>query len=275
MISRRSFLASAAAAIPLVSAAGKKIPVGLELYSVRDQLQKDLMGTVQAVGKMGYQVVEFYSPYYEWTPDYAKQVRKVLDDSGLKCMSTHNGPKALSSDGIQKAIELNQIIGSKKIILASAGKITSADGWRGVADTLTAADGKLKPLGMGTGYHNHQLEFTKIDVKLPMEIIAANTPKSVTLQLDVGTCCEMGVDPVQWINSNPGRIRSMHCKDWKPGEGYKVLFGEGDTPWKQIFNAAESKGGIEFYLIEQEGSRMPSMETAKACLDNFRKIRGA
>jgi sugar phosphate isomerase/epimerase len=275
MTSRRSFLASAAAAIPLVSAAGKKIPVGLELYSVRDQLQKDLMGTVQAVGKMGYQVVEFYSPYYEWTPDYAKQVRKVLDDSGLKCMSTHNGPKALSSDGIQKAIELNQIIGSKMIVLASAGKITSADGWRGVADTLTAADGKLKPLGMGTGYHNHELEFTKIDGKLPMEIIAANTPKSVTLQLDVGTCCEMGVDPVGWINSNPGRIRSMHCKDWKPGEGYRVLFGEGDTPWKKIFSAAESKGGIEFYLIEQEGSRMPSMETAKACLDNFRKIRGA
>src|SRR3954470_13602365 len=101
MISRRSFLASAAIAAPLVSAAGRNIPVGLELYSVRDELQKDLTGTVRAVGKLGYQVVEFYSPYYNWTPEYAKEVRKVLDDSGLKCMSTHNGTKSLSSDGIQ------------------------------------------------------------------------------------------------------------------------------------------------------------------------------
>src|SRR3954466_11344578 len=113
MTSRRSFLATAAAAIPLVSAAGKKIPVGLELYSVRDELQKDLMGTVRAVAKMGYQVVEFYSPYYDWKPEYAKEVRKLLDDTGIRCMSTHNSAKALSSDGIQKAIELNQILGSK------------------------------------------------------------------------------------------------------------------------------------------------------------------
>ncbi len=62
-----------------------------ELYSVREELQKDLMGTVRAVGKMGYQVVEFYAPYFAWKPDYAKEVRKTLDDSGLRCLSTHNG----------------------------------------------------------------------------------------------------------------------------------------------------------------------------------------
>src|SRR4051794_12607132 len=183
MISRRSFLASAAAAVPLVSAAGRKIPVGLELYSVRDELQKDLMGTVRAVANLGYQVVEFYSPYYEWKPEYAKEVRKLLDDTGLKCMSTHNGAKSLSSDGIDKAIELNQILGSKLIVMASAGKVTTLDGWRGVADTLTAADGKLKPLGMRTGFHNHHIEFVPIEGKRPMEVLAANTPKSVVLQL--------------------------------------------------------------------------------------------
>jgi sugar phosphate isomerase/epimerase len=66
----------------------------------------------------------------------------------------------------------------------------------------------------------------------------------------------------------------MHCKDWAPGpdKGYKVLFGEGDVPWKEVFDAAEKTGGIEYYLIEQEGSRFPAMETAERCLANFRKV---
>ncbi len=94
------------------------------------------------------------------------------------------------------------------------------------------------------------------------------------LQFDVGTALEVGSDPVAWINKNPGRIRSMHCKEWAagPDKGYKVLFGEGDVPWKPIFQAAEKTGGIEYYLIEQEGSALPAMETAEKCLANFRKL---
>src|SRR5947208_10932016 len=116
--SRRSFLALAAAASISASAAkGKKIPVGLELYSVRDQLKDDLMGTVRAVAKMGYEDVEFYSPYFEWTVDYAKQVRKLLDDLGIRCLSTHNDSKALAGENLPRAIELNQAIGSKFIVI--------------------------------------------------------------------------------------------------------------------------------------------------------------
>ncbi len=108
-----------------------------------------------------------------------------------------------------------------------------------------------------------------------MEVLAANTPPEVMLQFDVGTCIEVGSDPVAWIRANPGRIRSLHCKDWAPGpdKGYSVLFGEGDAPWKAIFNAAESVGGVEYYLIEQEGSRFPAMETAQRCIDAWKKIK--
>src|SRR5690349_6801933 len=97
-ISRRGFLAAAAAA-PIALAAGKDIPVGLELYSVRDELAKDTLGTVRAVGKMGYQVVEFYAPYMQWTPDFAKEARKAMDDVGLRCYSTHNSPASFTGDG--------------------------------------------------------------------------------------------------------------------------------------------------------------------------------
>jgi len=274
-ISRRSFLALAAAA-PLAAAvapAAKSVPVGLELYSVRDELAKDLPGTVRAVAKMGYEVVEFFSPYYNWTPDYAKEVRKLLDDLGIRCPSTHNGANALTPEGLPKAIELNQILGSKYIVQASPGRAAGTDPWKTVSEHLSRAAEKLKPLGMRAGYHNHKSEFVAVDGKRPMEVIAANTPREVLLQLDVGTCVEAGADPVAWIKDNPGRIQNLHCKDWSPGEGYHVLFGEGVSPWKKIFEAAESVGGVEYYLIEQEGSRFPPMETAQRCLAEWKKMR--
>jgi sugar phosphate isomerase/epimerase len=82
----------------------------------------------------------------------------------------------------------------------------------------------------------------------------------------------VGSDPVLWIRANPGRIRSIHCKDWSPdaGKGYSVLFGEGVADWKNIFEAAESVGGVEYYLVEQEGSRYSEFDTARKCLEAFK-----
>jgi sugar phosphate isomerase/epimerase len=159
--------------------------------------------------------------------------------------------------------------------MASAGKVTGLDGWKAVAEGLSFASQKLVSLGMRAGFHNHKLEFLPIDGRRPMDVIASNTPKEVSLQLDVGTCVDAGADPVAWINANPGRINSIHCKDWarEEGKGYRVLFGEGDAPWAGIFRAAEGVGSIEFYLIEQEGSRFPSLETAERCLAAWRKMR--
>jgi sugar phosphate isomerase/epimerase len=278
-ISRRGFLATAAAApLALAVPAGKGLPVGIELYSVRDEMAKDTLATVRAIAKMGYAVVEFYGPYYAWTPEFAKDVRKVLDDTGIRCNSTHNDAKNLRPEGIQKAIDLNKTIGSKYVVVASAGRVDGLDGWKALGESLTKAMETLRPVGLSSGYHNHQAEFKPIEGKRPIEVLAANTPKDFMMQFDVGTCVEVGDDPVEWINSNPGRIKSLHLKDWgKPVEGnqergYRVLFGEGDVPW-QVLAAAESKGGAEYYLIEQEGSRYPSLETAERCLANYKKMR--
>lgn len=272
-ISRRSFLALAGA-VPLASAAaqGKRIPLGLELYSVRDELKQDLMGTVRAVAKMGYEGVEFFSPYFDWTPAYAKDVRKLLDDLGIRCFSTHNSARSFAPENLAHAIELNQILGSKIVVMASAGKVTNLDGWKAVAERLNQGAEKMKSAGLRAGFHNHQTEFTPLEGKRPMEVLAANTTKDVVLQLDVGTCLEAGSDPVAWIQNNPGRIGSMHCKDWSSGKGYRVLLGQGAAPWKKIFEAAERTGGIEYYLVEQEGSDYPPMETAGRCLAAFRMM---
>ncbi len=252
-LSRRSFLAMSAMlpwAFRSFSFAGKsggRIPVGLELYSVREELKKDAEGTVRAVAAMGYQGVEFYAPYFEWSEGQAKQMRKVLDELGIWCYSTHNDESYFSAKNMAHVRELNSILGCKYVVLA----------W---SDPKTGAD--------------HEAEWAAVDGQRPMDILAGNTKPSVMLQLDVGTCLEAGADPVAWIRANPGRIKSIHCKEWAPQRGYKVLFGEGVADWKGIFQAAESVGGVEYYLVEQEGSRFPELETAWRCLEAFRTAHG-
>jgi sugar phosphate isomerase/epimerase len=248
------------------------IPVGLELYSVRDALQKDLEGTVRSVAQMGYECVEFYAPYFQWSEAQTREMRKLLDQLGIKCFSTHNDESYLSPANIERTRDMNVILGSKYVVLAHSER--SADGWKVLADELNAVADKLEPAGLKAGYHNHQAEFTAKDGQRPMDILAKNTKSSVMLQLDVGTCLEAGADPVAWIRANPGRIRSIHCKEWSPEKGYKVLFGEGVADWKGIFEAAESVGGAEYYLIEQEGSRFSELETARRCLQTFRAKHG-
>jgi sugar phosphate isomerase/epimerase len=270
-ITRRTLLQTAALA-PLAAALAqsRKIPIGLELFSVRKSLQEDLMGTVRKVAALGYEDVEFFSPYYNWTPEQAKDVRKLMDDVGIKCLSTHNSFANYKPENIQKAIDYNKILGSGILVIASTGRASTLDDWKKITDTLAEGHGRLRAAGLRGGYHNHQAEFTPVEGKRPIEVIAAGTPKDFVLQFDVGTCVEMGSDPVAWIDQNPGRIRSMHLKDWDKEKGYRVLYGEGAVPWKRVLAAAEKTGGVEFLLIEQEGSEFSEMETAQRCLATYR-----
>ncbi|MEY2881242.1 MAG: hypothetical protein RLZZ15_3622, partial [Verrucomicrobiota bacterium] len=282
MFSGRALRAATAATAATAAPAKKKIPIGIELYCVRGEMQKDLPGTLRRVAQIGYEVVEFYSPYFGWKFPYAKEVRTLLDDLGLRCYSTHNSLAALTpGETMARAIELNQILGARSIVLASAGRVVGVEGWKKLCAQLTDASAQLAPHGLTAGFHNHASEWAKIDGELRiMDVIAANTPPEFTLQFDVGTCIEAGADPIAWIKANPGRIRSAHLKDWAPGKkeeekGFRVLFGEGVTPWKEILAAAESVGGLEFYLMEQEGSRYSEFETAERCLATWKEMRGA
>jgi sugar phosphate isomerase/epimerase len=283
LISRRNFVALsgtfpfAVRYASFFTAAGRSIPIGLEMYSVREALQKDPVATVRAVAEMGYQGLEFYAPYFDWTEAEAKQMRKLLDELGMRCFSTHNDSGYFAADKIRRAADMNHILGSKYMIMASSDPKPGVDGWKEIAEILNKAAATLEPGGLKVGYHNHQPEFAGAPGQRPIEIIAKNTKPSIALQLDVGTSLESGADPVAWIRANPGRIRSLHCKDWsaEASEGYSVLFGEGAADWKNIFAAAESVGGVEYYLMEQEGSRFSELETAQRCLELFRAKRKA
>lgn len=275
-LSRRSFLALSAM-LPWAleaRAAAASLPIGLELYSVREALKADLEGTVRAVAQLGYQCVEFYAPYFDWSEAQTKQMRKLLDDLGIRCYSTHNDEKFFSAENINRARDMNLLLGAKYMVMAYTEPKNGLDGWKAIADELNSAAEKIEPSGLKVGYHNHQAEWKAVEGVRPMEVLAKNTKPSVMLQLDVGTCVDAGSDPVAWIRANPGRIHSLHLKDWSPDPavGYKALFGEGSADWKNIFAAAESVGGVEYYLLEQEGSRFGEMETAKRCLAAYKAM---
>ncbi len=259
----------------------KAKPIGIEMYAVRNEQAKDLPQTLNALKAIGYDVVEFYAPYLAWTLPYAKVVRTMLDDLGLRCYSTHNSIVSLTpGETMTKAIEVNQILGARYIVLASPPMSTgTVDDWTTLSGKLTAASDTLRPHGLYAGLHNHDAEWAKLaDGQRVMDVIAANTPNDFMLQLDVGTCVKAGADPVAWITANPGRIRSVHLKDWAPGseaaeKSYRVLFGEGVAPWRPIVTALEAVGGVEYYLMEQEGSRYNELETAKRCLASWKSLR--
>lgn len=286
-LSRRSFLALLAAA-PLAlkaqdkrsapSSARKHVPIGIQMYSVKDEEKKDLPGTLKALREMGYEGVEFWGPYFQWTTDHAKQVRAWLNDAGLKCFSAHTRAPYWVEEHFPHAIELNLILGSRYIVMDTPlPRITTLDGWKQLAETLSKAADKLRPTGLRGGYHNYPQEWRLVEGVRPIDILTANTPKDFAFQLDTATCLASGGDPVAFIKANPGRVKSYHLKDWSSDKekGYRVVLGEGIGPWKELIDAAENIGGVDYYLIEQEGTggRFTPMETAKKCLDNFKAIR--
>ena len=188
----RGAFGSALEAAPVPSpsrAAQKKYPIGIELYAVRRELARDLPGTLSALSKMGYQVVEFYAPYLGWTIPYAKEVRTRLDDLGLRCYSTHNSSAALMGETMAKAIELNQVLGARHIIMASPPpNTTTIEDWTRVSGQLTTASEQLKPHGLLAGFHNHKIEWLPLaGGQRIMDVLAKNTPPEFVLQFDVGT----------------------------------------------------------------------------------------
>jgi sugar phosphate isomerase/epimerase len=185
-------------------------PVGLELWTVRTNLERDYEGTLAAVARLGYQSVEIFSTYLDWTLDRARTVRRTLDDLGLTCASTHNGMRAFTPEALAKTVELNHILGSPVAIVASVPPVATLDGWRAESDRFAGVADALRPHRLAAGFHNHQREWRALDGHLPIDIVAARTPQDFVMQVDVGPAVEAGLDVPQWIRSHPGRVRSLH-----------------------------------------------------------------
>ncbi len=190
-------------------AKGKKIPIGLQLYSVRDECNKDLPGTLAAVGKMGYQAVEFAGYYGR----KAEELRKMLDDDGLKCCGTHTGLNTLTGDALQKTIEFNQTLGNRFLIVPYM-QFPSKQAVIDAAKQFTELAAKVKPQGMRVGYHAHGGDFKKYDGETVWDIFFSHAGPEVVMQLDLGNCLGGGGDPYAILRKFPGRTATIHIKEY-------------------------------------------------------------
>jgi sugar phosphate isomerase/epimerase len=284
-LSRRTFLKTTAASIAAAYVAGsgcneqstlgkakRKIPLGLQLYSVRTECQKDLPATIEAVAKIGYQGVEF-AGYYDYSE---KDLRKLLDDNGLKCCGTHAQFDTLLGDNLPQTIEFNKIIGNKYLIVPwlDPNKYSSAEGWKNAAEVFNELAEKVEPHKMQVGYHNHSHEFKPVDGQVPWDIFFGNTRKDVIMQFDTGNAMQGGGDAIPYLKRYPGRAVSVHLKEYS-ATNKNAIIGEGDIPWEELLTLCETIGGTKWYIIEEEKDVYPPLKAAELCYKNFRKLRPA
>ena len=253
------------------------IPIGLELYSVRHELEKDVRGTLEAVAKMGYAGVEFAGP----PKNEATYLRELLDEFGLVCCGWHCPYNLVQDDQLEATIERNKILGNKFVIVPGIpGDLRQTrDDWIKIADFFNELADKLAPHGLVTGYHNHQIEFTELDGEQPWDTLFGNTRKDVVMQLDTGNARFGGGDVVSVLKKYPGRSQSTHLKPYSvaagrdnPRDGFRPLFDDDDTPWEEVFALCETTGETEWYVVEYECDAHPAMEAVDLCLRQLRAM---
>ncbi len=230
----------------------------------------NLNENIVKASKMGYKGVEF-AGYYDRT---AKQLRKMLDDNGLKCCGTHTAMDTLLGDNLPKTIEFNNTLGNKYLIVPGLpGKYReSHQAWLDTAKLFNEIAEKVKPHGMLTGYHNHSVEFTAMNGELPWDTFYGNTKKEVVMQLDVGNAIGGGVDPLPYLYKYPGRAITVHIKEHSKTDP-DAFVGEGDVNWKAFFALCRAVGSTEWYIVEYERRGAPPLESVEKCLNNLRRLR--
>ena len=245
-----------------------RIPIALQLYSVREDCAKDLPRTLEAVAKMGYEGVEF-AGYYGWK---AEDLKKLLDDLGLKVAGTHIGLNTLLGDEYERTVEFNKILGNKYLVVPGLPpeRRSSKEAWIETAKLMDEIAAKLKEEGMKLGYHNHAVEFQPIDGEIPWDIFFT-TAKEVFMQLDIGNAMHGGADPIPYLRKYPGRSLTIHLKEYS-STNPKALIGEGEVNWKEVFELCETVGGTEWYIVEQESYAYPPLECVERCLKNLKAM---
>ncbi len=246
-----------------------KLPIALQLYSVREDAAKNLPYVLEEVAKMGYDGVEF-AGYYGHN---AQDVRKWLDANGLKCAGAHLGIDTLLGDAFPATVEYQATLGNRFLIVPGlpASRTNSKAAWLETAGVINGISDRLAPLGMLTGYHNHHTEFLPMEGELPWDIFFGNTKKEVIMQFDVGNALHGGGHAAPFLKAYPGRALSVHVKEYSATND-KALIGEGDVDWTEIFGLCETIGNTEWYIVEQESYAYLPLECAAKCLQNLRAM---
>jgi sugar phosphate isomerase/epimerase len=248
-----------------------RIPIALELYSVREDLQRDMPGTLKAVAEMGYDGVEFAG----FAGHPAQEVRAILDEVGLVACSSHTGVDQVQGDRLADTIAYNRTIGNSSLIIPGLpGDWTGTRAnWLRTAGFFNDLAGKLAAEGMFTGYHNHHTEFAPLEGEAPWHTLFGNTVQGVVTQLDAGNALAGGADLMPLLTPYPGRAISVHLKPYSVAAGksdmeagFRPLIGDDDVPWAALFEWCETVGATEWYIVEYESDLFPPLEAVERCL---------
>jgi sugar phosphate isomerase/epimerase len=300
-ITRRTFVQSTTAAAVCAGSlfrgvnAGASpfgLPIGLQLYSVRELLPKDFTGTLKQIAALGYGEVEA-AGFYNHT---VAEVKQALVDSGLRCPSAHYSYNDLSKN-FDKILEFNKALGVHYIICSFPGikdpsrlkdqsyqtQVVSftMDDWHWNAEQFNMLGAKVKAAGLSFGYHNHTMEFTAQNGVIPFdELLRLTDPALVTIELDCGWVAVGGGNAVEILKRYPTRISMLHVKDFKKTDKPASVLapppaaelGTGTSDYHPIFAAAK-KANIKHYFVEQEEFDKPPMESLKIDADYMKSFR--
>ncbi|HEY1580210.1 MAG TPA: sugar phosphate isomerase/epimerase [Terracidiphilus sp.] len=292
-VTRRNFIGGAAAVAAISSTKfSLAMPLGLkpgiQLYSVREQMAKDFEGTLAAVREAGYVEVESAA----LPKKSAAEIRKALDNAGLKCVSSHRGFVDVTRD-LDATTEFEKTIGVSYIICPGPGRRNppaagtkheglTIDDWKYNAEEFNKTGEKLKKAGITFGYHNHWLEFQPVDGQIPYEeLLSVCEPDKTTFEMDLGWVKVAGHDPVALMQKYPHRFSLFHVKDFhlppdmsfaKHDEAKVTELGRGSIDYRPIFAQAAKNQKITHAFVEQEEFDIPWKESLKVDADYMKKL---
>lgn len=284
-LNRRSFLhrafcgavvglGTARPGLHALSSAGKRLSkIGLQLYTVRRELETDFAGTLEKVAALGFREVEF-AGYFKHTP---REVRAILARYQLSSPSAHISTAALRGN-LQEEIEAAQAIGHQYLVCGylPAEERRSVDDYKKLVELLNRAGERLKKVGIEFGYHNHDFEFATIvggEGKLPYDMILAGTvPRLVKMELDLYWITKAGQDPLKYFSAYPGRFPLIHVKDMDATpRHFFTEVGQGTIDFKKILAAAR-KAGVEHYFVEQDETTASPFSSIKLSIDYLKRL---
>jgi sugar phosphate isomerase/epimerase len=310
-LSRRRFLGASAA----VAGAGlfgrgafadpNGYPIGIQLYSVGDDLQKDFEGTLRQIAEIGYREIE--GAGQAGGGHSVKQIAEFGKSVGLSLRSVHTSVIELQS-GADRIFQQAHDNGIEYLICAApwakdpsrikpldpadplfkvAGKFApflnilnnlSLDDWKWMVDFFNETGARAKAAGLTFGFHNHNFEFKKVDGVLPYDLLVEKTdPQFVSFELDCGWMVSAGFDPVDYLAKHPDRYRLLHIKDLakdQPPGGIKTTeVGSGTIDWTRIFDAAKKTKVTGYYVEQEPPFERPPLEAARISYDYLHKLK--
>jgi sugar phosphate isomerase/epimerase len=295
MFNRRSFLVSAGAGMAASTLGSSivfanhhiKIPLGIQLWTVKSEAEKDLEGTLRKVYAAGFRDIEFAGYYGKSPADLAKLMKSI----GFSLVSTHAGAGDIAKKGDQIIADA-KALGLKYVVCSSPGvspekdklpweermKAVDLTDWKWNADLFNKFGKQVSDAGMTFGYHNHSAEFKKFDGKTAFDHLFGMTdPKHVKIEMDIGWVVVAQQDPVALLNQYKDRVIALHVKDvGKRGADGKdppsVALGEGVVDWKKVIGTAHANGVKSYFYEQEEPFTRPILDSVKISGDYLAKL---